>query len=421
MPLKVIEIHSRSLAAKSGILAGDTILSINDMPVNDFFDLEYYSNDYQLDFDLITGESEAKSVTIFRQPNKALGIEPEPYRHGVCRNKCVFCFIDQLPPKLRPSLYNKDDDYLYSYVFGNYITLTNFSPTQLKRVISQHISPLYISVHSTDPALRGQMMNHPQSFDILKVLRQLARGGISCHFQIVCVPGYNCGEQLRKTLSDLLDGSLSALSVGVVPVGLTKYRQGLALLKPLGKRLATESIKIIDEFRLDRDIVYAADELYIMAGLPIPEDDYYGDFPQLENGIGMLRLTQSNFLRKRRGFIKELEKQASDYLILTSRLACSTLEDIAAYLNSKLSGSRVRVQAIRNDFLGEQIGVSGLLTASDVIGQHTARRNEIVILPSNMFNHEGLTLDDLTPLDLKAGLGRPLLVVDQFFEDWDWI
>ncbi len=421
MPLKVVEVQPRSQAAKAGIGCGDTILSINAMPINDFFDLEYYGNDYQLDIQLQGSNGTPRSVTVFRQPNKSLGIEPEPHRVSPCVNNCVFCFIDQLPQGLRPTLYKKDDDYLFSYIFGNYITLNNLRPSQLKRIASQHISPLYVSVHSTNPDLREKMMRYKQDFDILDTLRSLADKGISFHFQIVCLPQYNCGDQLRQTIRDLIDDRMHTLSVGVVPVGITGFRDQLTPLQPFTPELAAATIDLIDELRQDKTIVQAADELYVQAARPVPEADYYGEFPQLENGIGMLRLSQMNYRRRRRALAKELEKAPAPYLMLTSRLAKSTLEGMAEDLNNRLEKSSVRVKAIGNRFLGGHISVSGLFTASDILSQHEADKTEGIIIPSNIFNHDGLTLDGVSQIELRDRLGRPLLVVDQYLEDWEWI
>ncbi len=421
MPLKVIAVHKRSLAARAKIAAGDTILSINAMPVNDFFDLEYYSNDYQLDLELRDHTGEGRSVTILRQNSLPLGIEPEPYQHLRCHNHCVFCFIDQLPPGLRATLYQKDDDFLYSYVFGNYITLSNLREADWQRIITQHITPLYISVHSTDPALRRQMMHYQRELDVLKCLRKLARNGISYHLQIVCVPGWNTGQELRRTLSDLLDTTLSTLSIGVVPVGLTGHRQGLEPLQPVDKNMAREILSLCAEARSHKQIVYAADELFVTAGEPIPGVEYYADFPQLENGIGMLRLTLLNFRKKKPRLLKELDKPGAQYLILTSRLALLTLQEIADSLNERFIQARIRVQAINNDFLGGFISVSGLLAAWDILQQHAALPGEAILIPSNLFNHDGVSLDGVSALELKMNLRRPLLLVDQFFEDWDWI
>ncbi len=421
MPLKIISVQAKSPAAKAGIRKGDTILGVNSMPVNDFFDLQYYSNDYHLSFELLDPEGNLRIATILRQAGKPLGIEPESHTLSRCQNNCVFCFIDQMPPGLRKSLYVKDDDYLYSYVFGNYITLNNLGQADFERIIDQRISPLYISVHATDNALRKRMMRHKGGFDILAALRLLAQNGISYHLQIVCVPGYNCGRQLQKTLADLLDGSLSTLSIGVVPVGLTKFRESLVPLEPFDARLAGETLSIIDDFCRTSDIVQAADELYVKAGSPLPDIRYYKDFPQLENGIGMLRLTLQNLQDKRKSLIRELDKASASFLMLTSELALDTIQSIAEDLNKDLRRSKVRARAITNEFFGDQVCVSGLLTATDILGQHDAAPGETIVLPNNVFNHEGLTLDDYSPSRLQGGLDRPLLVVDQYFEDWEWI
>lgn len=421
MPLGIKAVQPRSSAAKAGIRPGESILSINSMPIKDFFDLEYYANDYQLEFKLRSTAGGIRSLTLYRQANQPLGIEPEAYACRRCRNSCVFCFIDQLPPRLRQSLYLKDDDYLHSYAFGNYITLTNANKADLDRIAGQHISPLYISVHSTDPDIRRRLMNCPQGADILPILIRFARAGIDYHLQIVCVPGFNDGEKLRRTLRDLLDARLNTLSIGIVPVGLTRYRSKLPALKPVTRAQAVQIIALADEFRQGRNIVYAADELYVKAGLAIPPADYYNDFPQLENGIGMLRLLWLNFQKKKRGFARELDQRGGSWLILTSKLAQATLSAIADQLSGQLRHPRLRVQALRNDFFGPRVGVSGLLTASDILAQHDAAPEETIILPSNIFNHDGLTLDDLSAIDLKARLGRPLLVVDQLFGGWDWI
>ncbi len=421
MPLKVFKVQARGLAAKAGIKNGDCILSINGMEINDFFDLEYYSNDYQLDFELTDTEGKTKELSIFRQPNKALGIEPEPHQVTPCANRCVFCFIDQLPPGLRPSLYEKDDDYLFSYVFGNYITLNNLGKRELERIADQRISPLYVSVHCSNSKLRQKLMGSPRDFDVLKTLRALSREGISFHLQIVCVPGYNCGDELRQSLGELLDGEINTLSVGVVPVGLTAWREKLTLLEPFDAKLAAQTIEIIDEFREKHPIVQAADELFIMAELDIPDTSYYGNFPQLENGIGMTRLSWMNFGRRRRALTKELDKSGASFVLITSRLAASNLEAIAGKLNKSLGKSSVRVKPVENRFLGGQVNVSGLLSASDILAQHGAKRDETVIVPSNIFNHDGLSLDDVSQIELRDQLGRNLLVIDQYFEDWDWI
>jgi len=421
MSLKISAVQPRSLAHKVGIRKGDTIISINSMPINDFFDLEYYSNDYQLYFELLDSEGEPKFITIERVNGKTLGIEPEPHNVRICRNHCIFCFVDQMPPKMRHSLYVKDDDYLFSYVFGNYITLNNLESIDINRIVNQHISPLYVSVHTTNPELRQKMMRYKENYDIVKTLIELSQKGIEFHLQIVAVPGYNCGEELEKTLETLLNESIAALSIGIVPVGLTGFREHLTPLSPFNSDLALETLKIIDRYREKSPIIYGADELFLLTETPIPEADYYGDFPQLENGIGMLRLTLMNYEKKRKSFIKELDKAGGNFLLLTSTLANTILQEIADDLNNHLKQARVKVQPIKNNFFGGYVGVSGLLTASDILSQVQPLPQENIIIPENLFNTDGLTLDDVSQLELHDKLQVPILIVDPYFEDWEWI
>jgi len=421
MSLKISAVQPRSLAHKAGIKKGDTIISINSMPINDFFDLEYYSNDYQLDFELLDTEGEPKFITIERVNGKTLGIEPEPHNVRICRNHCIFCFVDQMPPKMRHSLYVKDDDYLFSYVFGNYITLNNLESIDINRIVNQHISPLYVSVHTTNPELRQKMMRYKENYDIVKTLIELSQKGIEFHLQIVAVPGYNCGEELEKTLETLLNESIAALSIGIVPVGLTGFREHLTPLSPFNSDLALETLKIIDRYREKSPIIYGADELFLLTETPIPEADYYGDFPQLENGIGMLRLTLMNYEKKRKSFIKELDKAGGNFLLLTSTLANTVLQEIADDLNNHLKQAKVKVQPIRNNFFGGYVSVSGLLTASDILSQVQPLPQENIIIPENLFNTDDLTLDDVSQLELHDKLQVPILIVDPYFEDWEWI
>jgi putative radical SAM enzyme (TIGR03279 family) len=322
---------------------------------------------------------------------------------------------------MRPSLYRKDDDYLYSHTFGNYITLSNLTPRELKRITDQHISPLYVSLHTTNPALRKQMMGYDRDFDIMKLMAKLSRKGISFHVQFVCVPEYNTGEELRKSLADLARSRINLLSIGVVPVGLTKFRGRLTRLEAIDPDMARDILSICAAARQEHDIVQAADELFLLAGEPIPGLDYYGDFPQLENGIGMLRLTRENFKKKRKALLRELDKAALPFHLLTARSARETIDSLAESMNKGLERSSVQVQSITNKFFGEQVSVSGLLTAKDILEQHKAGQSGAVMLPNNLFNSDCLTLDGISQLGLKERLNRPLLVVDQYFEDWKWI
>lgn len=406
-----------------GIQPGWELITINGNQINDFFDLQYNSSDYHLDCVFVDHLSEQRRITIIREGTKPLGLEPVDYPCRQCHNNCIFCFIDQMPPGLRNTLYIKDDDYLYSYVFGNYITLTNMTDADFERIIDQHISPLYISIHTLDAKLRKQIMRYKQDFDIENKLRQLLNKGIKLHIQIVMVPGFNDGDQLSKTLTTLLQMQEGLLSIGIVPVGLTRFRNNLSTLRPVDHNTALETIEMVNTLRSQyaSDLIFCADEFYIQAGQDIPQADHYKDYPQIENGIGMIRLMLENFKRKKRTFIKELRKTARPLLFLTSKSAYSYIKDLGEYLNSKLEHDFIRIQAIENHFFGESITVSGLLTFIDIRDQIAPLENEVIVFPNNVFNHEGLTLDGFSQIEIKEQLNRDILIVDHLFEDWDWI
>ncbi|MDD2228445.1 MAG: DUF512 domain-containing protein [Candidatus Cloacimonetes bacterium] len=423
MAITVQSVLPKSLAASYGIKAGETLLSINGQEVRDFLDLEFLASDYELIMELETPSGESRELLIHRESGRALGIEPEPYKHRNCKNSCIFCFIDQMPPMLRDTLYGKDDDYLFSFVFGNYITLTNLSEADYQRIISQHISPLYVSLHSTNAELRQKMMRSAKPVDAMSVLKRLSKKGISFHVQIVCVPGYNDGEELHKSLCDLMQAKLNLLSIGVVPVGLTRFRERLTSLTPFNAENASQTLAIIDEARkqYSSTIIYPADEFFVLANQGIPEEEYYGEYPQLENGIGMLRLSMQNFRHKKRSLLKELRKKTANYLMLSSVSAYAFISQIASELNQRLESQSIRVQMIRNDYLGEHISVCGLITFSDIKNQLSAQADEILIFPSCIFNHNGETLDGADRLTVKSAWDNPILLIDPFFEDWDYL
>ncbi|MDP2172841.1 MAG: DUF512 domain-containing protein [Candidatus Cloacimonadaceae bacterium] len=423
MPLIIQNVLKSSLSAVYGLKAGDTLLRINGMQIEDFFDLEYYASDYELDVEYFDTEGNTAFVKILRQNNRPLGIEPEPYKHNHCQNNCIFCFIDQMPPNMRGTLYNKDDDYLFSFVFGNYITLTNLEPGEIKRIIEQHISPLYISVHTTDNELRRSMMRYRKEFDLMKLLKNLSKRGISFHTQIVLLPGINDGIHLEKSLRYLIAKGLNTLSIGIVPVGLTDHRHRLTPLRCFDAELASYTLDLIERLRLElkTDLIYAADEFYLLAKREIPEKEYYGDYPQLENGIGMISLTMQNFKRKKSAFVRELQKKNARYLMLASISAFPYVQRVADRVNARFPEPVIRCKAISNLTFGKHISVSGLITASDISSQQDATEDEVILLSSNMFNAEGHTLDGIHQIELKTVLERELLIIDQFFEDWDWI
>ena len=420
MPLAIKSIEPGSLADDAGIKAGESIVELNGIDIRDFLDLEFYASDYKLDFVLKDNAGTERKLTIYRESARPLGITPFEYRHRNCNNHCIFCFIDQMPPGMRRTLYAKDDDYIFSFVFGNYITLTNLLEADLSRICEQHISPLYVSLHSTDNILRQKLIRSAKPQDAMQILRRLAGCGISFHTQIVCVPGYNDKEELKRSIGDLMDPALNVDSIGVVPVGLTKYRKGLCELKTFDSATAAETLDIIATLReqYDSDIIFAADEFYSLAERDVPLGDYYLDYPQIENGIGMLRCTQLNFNKRKRSFLKELRKSDSNYTFVCSQSAERWIRHIVESLAKRLPDRRLELQVIRNDFFGEHVTVAGLITAADITGQLKPAPDTTIVLPACIFNHEGYTLDGKTIGDLCTVMKRDILVVDPLWEDW---
>jgi putative radical SAM enzyme (TIGR03279 family) len=423
MPLVIQEVLPRSLAARSGIKAGDKLLSINGHDIRDFIDLQFYGSDAVLDCELEKTSGEIRRLEIVRKDKTALGIEPETYKFDRCINNCIFCFIDQMPPSLRDTLYIKDDDYLYSFVFGNYISLTNLTPADFDRILEQRLSPLYVSVHTTNPELRRRMMRYPAEFDVLQMLHKLSIAGIQMHCQLVLVPGWNDGKELKRTLWDLMEPDLNILSIGIVPVGLTKYRDNLPELKPFTPQKAAEVVSIADDFRAQYEIdkIYCADEFFIKADIPIPDNDYYQDYPQVENGIGMVSLMLDNWKDKKRSFLRELRKKNKPVLMVTGVSAAEYVDLIATEITRKADSCPASVQPVVNEFMGRNVTVSGLLTFGDIRAQVKPPENAILALPANIFNHDGITLDGFSQLEIKEYWQRDILIVDPLFDDWEWI
>jgi putative radical SAM enzyme (TIGR03279 family) len=420
MPLKIKSIETDSLADQAGFQDNETILSINGMPIRDFLDLEHYSSDFRLEFELLDQKGSIREITIYRKNSKPLGITPVDYRHRKCKNHCIFCFIDQMPPGMRKTLYAKDDDYIFSYVYGNYITLTNLQDEDKTRICDQHISPLYVSLHTSDVRLRKEMMRSPCYTDPIAILKQLSECGIAFHIQLVLVPGFNDQTNLKNTILDLQHPALNILSIGVVPVGLTKFRDNLYQLEPFTKDSAAAVLDLLREIDMFTEIdnVYAADEFYVLAQEEIPEYDDYGDFPQIENGIGMLRYSAESFQAHKRKFLKELRLSDKNYHFISSKSASTLMEKIVKQLSKRLPERLLTLQVIRNDFFGEHISVAGLITAGDILSQIEAPEGSTLVLPASIFNYDGLTLDNISIEQLKHELQRDLLVVDPLWEDW---
>ena len=422
MAVIIKNVEAKSPAARARIKAGDTLLTINGREIADVLDYRFFIPDAKLKVTVKTVKGKERTVRIRKQPYQELGMEFDTYlmdKQRSCRNNCVFCFIDQLPEGMRESLYFKDDDSRLSFLFGNYITLTNLTEHDVERIIEMHISPINVSVHTTNPALRCKMMNNRFAGDCLRHLHRFAEAGLAINCQLVLVPGYNDGEELARSMKDLAQLAPAVRSVAAVPVGLTKYREGLPELRGFTAEESGEVIRMMTEMgdkMLEAHgsrIFYPSDEWYIKAGLPLPADEFYEDYPQLENGVGMLTLLKEQFV--------EAMETATAETACDKRTVIATGMDAAPYLKAlvglakqKWPDLQVRVMPIRNDFFGESITVSGLVTGGDLINQLSGMPMERLILPLNMLRQEGdLFLDDVSVAQVEQALNTTVLLVQE--------
>lgn len=509
----VTAVDEGSPAAKARLHAGDKLLSINGREIDDVLDYRFFIPDTRLKLVVETAEGHRRTVRIKKQEFEELGLEFSDYlmdEQRSCRNKCIFCFIDQLPPGMRDSLYFKDDDSRLSFLFGNYITLTNLTEHEVQRIIDMHISPINISVHTTDPALRCKMMNNRFAGDCLKILYRFAEAGLQLQCQLVLVPEYNDGAALDRSLADLAALGDAIVSVAAVPVGLTKYREGLA---PIRSFTPAESRAVIAQLTAAGDrmlaergtrVFYPADEWYINAGLPIPDGDFYEDYPQLENGVGMIAWLRTRFYDALEEYTDGQPVPAAEGRLLHKDGGSDALEDLtggqpvpaaddriyrendgpdaleeyaggqpvpaaeerisresggpdapeddltggqtisaaaehaahqipqghavlatgvaaAPFLRELVEAAQRRIPAldaeviaIRNDFFGEKITVSGLVTGGDLMRQLSGVPMARLLLPRNMLRQEGdCFLDDVTLDEVERTLEVPVTLVPE--------
>ena len=419
MAVLIAGVEKRSPAAKARIKAGDTLLTINGREITDVLDYRFYMPDSRLELTLKTAKGKTRTVKIKKKPYDELGLNFDTYlmdKQRSCRNNCIFCFIDQLPEGMRESLYFKDDDSRLSFLFGNYITLTNLTDRDVDRIIEMHISPINVSVHTTDPQLRCKMMNNRFAGDTLRYLYRFAEAGLDINCQLVLVPGYNDGAQLQKSMEDLAALSPAVRSVAAVPVGLTKHREGLPELRGFTPEESATVIRQMTEMgdkmleKTGSRVFYPSDEWYIKAGLPIPEGDFYEEYPQLENGVGMIALLREDFKQAVDNY--DLFLDTERLVIATGVDAAPHLQELADYATDKLPGVQLKVVPIRNEFFGETITVSGLITGGDLIKQLKDVPMDRLILPANMLRQEGdLFLDDVSVEQVEEALGVPITFV----------
>jgi len=418
----VQHIGNDSIAAESGIQIGDDVVAINDQKIRDIIDYRYFISDEILQLEIIRA-GKSLFFDIEKEADEDLGISFKPIQYKCCGNKCIFCFIDQNPPNLRPNLYFKDEDFRLSFLHGNYVTLTNISKADLQRIVTQRLSPLYVSVHAINPAVRSYLLGLKKDDRLLEKIKFLTENHIELHAQIVLCPTINDWEILDQTIFELAKFYPDLKSIAIVPVGLTKHRATLATLKAADAEYSKQIIQkydpIADQFKqqFDNYFLYLADEFYLSADVPIPETNRYEDFYQYENGVGMMRNFMDLFFEQSKFFPKSIKK-SQRIQIVTAELAQPFFEKTIIPRLNAINGLTATLAVVKNFFYGTSVKVTGLLTGSDIFNQLKNREpHDLVILPENLLNVDGLLLDDWTVNELEQKLNLPIKAMGLNFSE----
>ena len=424
---KISRVKEGSIAWELELQPGDELLSINGQPIEDVFDYHYLVNDEYIELLVQKPNGEEWELEVEKEFEEDLGLEFEnslmdEYRS--CRNKCVFCFIDQMPPGMRETLYFKDDDSRLSFLQGNYVTLTNMSDHDIDRIIHYHLAPINISFQTTNSRLRCEMLHNRFAGDVFPKVQRLFEAGIEMNGQIVLCKGLNDKEELERSIADLTGYLPHLKSVSVVPVGLSKYRDGLYPLEPFTKEDAAQVIDTIEAWQkklypeYGLHFIHASDEWYLLAGRELPEEERYDGYLQLENGVGMLRLLDEEVreaLKERKG-----DERKRTISFATGRLAYPCIMGYAKEIQKKYPNMDIKGYEIRNDFFGESITVSGLLTGQDILAQLKGQElGEYLLLPCNLLRSgEEIFLDDKTVEEIEQELGVPVKIVEESGADF---
>lgn len=424
MPLSEIKaIDPKSPAARAGVKVGEVLLQVGEHSIKDVLDYKYYTYDPNLTLLLRSQEGSTRTIKIRKGAGEDLGLEFETYlmdKARSCANQCVFCFVDQLPPGMRDTLYFKDDDARLSFLMGNYVTLTNLSKREIQRIIDLHISPINISVHATEPKLRELLLGSRRGGEGIEIMRQFAAANITMNCQVVSCPGLNDGPALNRSMQDLAELYPQVNSVSIVPVGVTKWREGLYALRPYEPDEAEGVITQVEAFaeqcleQHGSSIFWCSDEFYIRAGRSLPNDGYYEQYTQLENGVGMLRLLETECRGAALG--APSIPPVAPFSIATGVAAAPFLREMidsaARACDTELNYT---VYPIRNLFFGETIDVAGLITGGDLMEQLRGKDlGERVLIAKNMLRHgEMVFLDDVTLEEVEQALGVPVIPVGQ--------
>ncbi|WP_238904652.1 DUF512 domain-containing protein [Clostridium sp. YIM B02506] len=432
MKNKITSVEPNSLGEELGIEVGDYLVSINDTPVKDIIDYKFLMNDEYIEVEIEKSDGEVWILEADKDIQEDLGVDFESSimdKAKSCSNKCIFCFIDQLPGGMRDTLYFKDDDSRLSFLQGNFVTLTNMKEEDIDRIISYRISPINVSVHTTDPKLRVQMLNNRFAGNLYDRLKRLAEAEIEINAQIVVVPGINNGEELKRTVEDLYKLYPSVQNVAAVPIGITKHRKGLKELEIFNKDTAKKEIEDLKKLQqkyikeIGAPFVRLSDEFYVLAEMNLPSEDFYGEYDQLEDGIGMITL------------FRKYIKDSLNYLSNKNKGSFTIASGVSAYKELLWASEVIKeanpniildVYEIKNYFFGETITVAGLLTGKDIIEQLKGKiKTDYLILSSNMFrkgyelsnSKEQIMLDDMKIIDIEKALNIKVIVVDYTGED----
>ncbi len=423
-----------SAAFEAGVEPGDILLSVNGQEITDIFDYRFMTADTRLLLEIEKSSGELWEIEIEKDEYEELGLEfEEPLitEARSCTNQCVFCFIDQLPKGMRDTVYFKDDDSRLSFLSGNYVTLTNMDRAELDRIIRYRMSPVNVSVHTTNPELRKSMLGNRFAGDVLDKIKRLVEGGITVNAQIVLCRGLNDGQELERTLEDLTGLYPGVASISAVPVGLTRWREGLFKLEPYDAQASAQVLKQVGSWqqklleRCGTRLVYLADEFYIKAGAALPACEEYEDFPQIENGVGLMSLLIDEFHSYIEKHAKKLDRHCSKFAgprtvsIATGICAFQYIKELAQALEKRYNNLNIIVYPIKNDYFGENVTVTGLLTGSDIAAQLEKNElgSELLISRSMLKSGEELFLDDYTVDRLGRELGSKITIVENSGED----
>ena len=409
--VKITDVAGGSLAARAGVLPGDILISINGHEIRDVLDYRFYLAEKRLALTIHRG-AELFDVSIRKGTYDDIGLDfetPLMDKKHSCENKCVFCFIDQLPPGMRDTLYFKDDDSRLSFLHGNYITLTNLRQADIDRILEMHISPVNISVHTTNPQLRVRMMKNKRAGEVLSYLDRLAEAGTVLRGQIVLCRGINDGEELERSMRDLSKYYPKMDSVSVVPAGLTGHRDGLYHLEPFTAEECADVIRQVERFNEEfgERMFFASDEFYISSGTPLPSDEYYGEYTQIENGVGLLTSFEHEFDFMLSTLDEDECKVNRKVSVGTGEASYKFICKLVDKLKEKCPGLDCKVHMVKNNFFGGQVTVSGLLTGKDIAEQlHGRELGDVLYLPRTTLRAEGdLFLCGMSAEELEDKLG----------------